>query len=77
MTIWRGFVIKMLWGWFVVTTFVGAPELSIPAAIGLAMMVRFMEPNRKSDKGFWEDIAWNTLGAGLTLGVGFIVHSFM
>ena len=36
-TMFTGFVLTILWGWFIVTTF-GLPQLSIPAAIGLALI---------------------------------------
>lgn len=44
--IWRGYVFSVLWGWFVVPfgTMAGVtiPLLSIPLAIGLAMVVSFL-----------------------------------
>lgn len=36
--IWDGYVLTVLWRWFVVPTF-HAPALSIPAAIGIALIV--------------------------------------
>jgi hypothetical protein len=36
----RGFVVSVLWGWFVVP--LGVVALNIPAAIGLAMLVRMV-----------------------------------
>ena len=35
---WSGFVLSVLWAWFVVPTF-GVREISIPVALGLALFV--------------------------------------
>lgn len=40
-TIWRGYVLSILWGWFIVTAF-GAKPLTIAAAIGVSCVVSFM-----------------------------------
>ena len=37
----RGFVLKILWNWFVVPV-TGLPELSIPMALGIALIVGFL-----------------------------------
>lgn len=39
--IWRGYVLSILWAWFVVPIF-GLPALSIPIAIGIGLVVGFM-----------------------------------
>jgi len=38
--LWTGYVLAVLWGWFVVPTF-GLPALSIPAAFGIALIASF------------------------------------
>ncbi len=40
-TLWKAFVVTKLWTWFIVPTF-GLPALSIPVAIGVAMVVTFL-----------------------------------
>jgi len=40
-TIWRGFVLSILWAWFAVPIF-GLPALSITAAIGVALVIGFL-----------------------------------
>lgn len=40
-TIWRSYVLSILWAWFIVTTF-GLPVLNIPTAIGLSCVVSFL-----------------------------------
>ena len=38
--IWRGYALAILWAWFAVPIFL-LPELSIPQAIGVLMMISF------------------------------------
>src|ERR1700758_5327768 len=38
LAVWRGFAIVCSWHWLIVPTFRSAPELSIPAAIGIAFL---------------------------------------
>lgn len=38
---WRGYVLCILWGWFVARTF-GLPELGIAQAIGLSYVVTYL-----------------------------------
>ncbi len=49
--VWSGYVLSILWAWFAVPAF-AAPALSIPAAIGVALIVGFMthqhQPEKKS-----------------------------
>lgn len=40
-SIWYGYVLSLIWGWFI-TPALGAPRLSIPAAIGVAAAIRFI-----------------------------------
>lgn len=42
-SIWSGYVITMLWRWFIVPAF-GAPAISIPVAIGMSLLVRMLRP---------------------------------
>lgn len=49
--LWRGYVLSILWGWFIVPTF-GAPALSLVMAIGLAIVVGMFTasiPSKKKD----------------------------
>lgn len=39
--IWKGYVLSILWGWFIVTTF-GAKPIGIAAAIGLSFSVTLL-----------------------------------
>jgi multisubunit Na+/H+ antiporter MnhB subunit len=39
--IWNGYVLSVLWRWFMVPTF-HLPTLSIPVAIGIAMVISYL-----------------------------------
>ncbi len=80
--VWSGYVLSLLWGWFLVPTF-GFPVLSIPAAIGLALIVRYLTAHKTDvtkDKTKDERIAeWGVafLWPALALLVGWIVKHWM
>lgn len=44
-TLWSGYVLSVLWEWFLVKPF-GAPALSIATAIGLSLIVSYMTAQR-------------------------------
>lgn len=82
-SIWSGYALSVLWAWFIVPTF-DLPLLSIPAAIGVSMIVSYMThqtiPSDK-DESFFEKIIKGILEAMLkpafTLGFGWIVKSWL
>lgn len=37
-SVWSGFVLSILWGWFIVPAF-HLPQISIPLAIGISLVV--------------------------------------
>lgn len=45
----NGLCLKVLWGWFIVEVF-GADPLSIPNALGVALVVRFMTHEQLTKK---------------------------
>jgi uncharacterized membrane protein len=47
--LYSGYVLSVLWAWFVVPTF-GLPALTIPVAIGLALIVSFMAKSDAEEK---------------------------
>lgn len=58
-TIWGGYVLSLLWAWFIASTF-SAPVLTITQAIGVRLVVGFMTMNSKTsdkDRAFGESIA--------------------
>lgn len=80
LSIWRGFILSILWGWFVVPAF-GLPALSIAFAIGVALIVGHLshEANVKRDdkKGFGAVVAGAFIGPAFTLLIGWIVTWFI
>jgi hypothetical protein len=84
--IWNGFVLSIMWGWFVVP--LGLPTITVPNAIGLALIVDLVRPYRKpddhkaGDKAGWAKMIFTIgadrfLGALALLGVGYAVKGFM
>jgi hypothetical protein len=82
LSIWEGFVLTKLWMWFVVPTF-GLPMLTIPVAIGLALIVGFLTHQMRQTNRDEEPLvqAASLFGhgffnAGVILFMGWVVHSF-
>lgn len=81
--VWRGYILTVLWGWFVVPTF-GLPALGVAAVIGISLIVAFMTMSTKTDNE--EGDAYEKLGKLLgrmilvpliALGMGWAVQLFM
>ena len=84
-SIFNGYALSVLWGWFVVPTF-GVPVLGIVPAIGIAMVVSYLthqiDTHKKEEKrSFGKTIAHSTVFAilkpSLALFFGWVVHLFM
>ena len=82
-SIWRGYVFSVLWGWFIVPTF-ALPALSIPLAIGIAMVVSFLtyqfhhnKDDRKTGDKVAAAVGTIILYPLLTLGIGWVVLQFI
>ncbi len=75
-SVFSGYVFSILWGWFIVTTF-GLPVLTIPAALGTILVVRYMTLKvDKSDKEKALDfMEWAKPLA--CLAIGFVIKLFM
>lgn len=81
--IWSGYVLSKLWLWFVVTTFEIAP-LSIPAAIGVSLVVRYLtysapvvDKTKSSADRLFEAVIYAFITPLFALVVGSIVNLFM
>ena len=83
----RGWVLTVMWGWFMVPVF-NAPSISIAAGLGISMIVSFLtsehKPATKSEtpkSEAWlrlaEQLVFAILYPLLTLAVGYIVQLFM
>ncbi len=83
-SIFNGYALSILWGWFMVTT-LKLPALSIVQAIGIALIVRFLtvqyDPQQENQKGFGEiffkSLMLSFLHSAFALFVGWIIHFFM
>lgn len=83
-SILNGWVLSILWGWFISPVF-GIPVITVGQAIGLAMVVSYLtyqhvdSNTRKNDKTeFYVNIMVAVLLRPLiTLGIGYIVHLFV
>lgn len=83
-SMWKGYVLTVLWAWFVVPTF-GLPALAIAPAIGLAMVVSFLTHQRDASKEpegdfsarMAKSVAHALVMPALVLGIGWVVHQFM
>lgn len=47
--VWKGYVLTILWAWFIVPIF-GLAAITIPQAIGLALIILFVTPTPSSSK---------------------------
>lgn len=63
-TILNGWALAKLWSWFIVKTF-ELPPLSIPAAIGLSIVVGYLTHQLDTKEN--KDEYWKTLVKGLAL----------
>lgn len=77
----RGWVLTKLWAWFIVPF--GAPALSIPYAIGLALIVTYLTSRTSITKTAPTEIDWTkafveiVVGPLLTLLLGWAVTLFL
>ena len=84
-SIFNGYVLSVLWGWFIVPVF-SLPELTVVPAIGIAIVVSYLtyqynESDDDDNKSFGEKmaklIAMAILRPLFVLFLGWIVHLFM
>lgn len=74
---WRGYVLSVLWGWFVVRGF-GLVSLSVPLAMGLALIVSFLTVSlAKTERSWTERIGLAALMPAMVLLIGWIVTKFL
>lgn len=79
----RGFVLSILWGWFLVP--LGLPVISIPLGIGVALIVTFLTAPGKAGKAeekataekLQERMTQVFLGPFIALLIGWVVHQFV
>lgn len=92
-TVFRGYVIKTFWFWFLMPLFPALPHLAILPAIGLSYLVGAFTPWKGLTQKEWEEVRSSnsaerttlglfngliyTVALALTLLGGYIVHCLM
>lgn len=79
--IWKGYVLSVLWAWFLVAHF-SAPALSIPLAIGVSLIVGLLTAkvspqDAEADPKFGWTVAISLIGPAGFLLLGWIVKAFL
>ncbi len=83
----NGFVFMIFWKWFIAST-LNVPPISLPQAIGLALLFRYLMPNSKSESSgkSLDDITEEGIGTSLaimffvglaTIGMGWLIFQFI
>jgi hypothetical protein len=82
MVIWQGYVLAILWGWFMVPAF-GLTPLSVPMAIGVSMVASSFTGKKRSynemtdPKKNWQNMVFPFLSPAFALGVGWVVKQYV
>lgn len=79
----RGWVLSILWSWFITPVF-HAPKLSVAAAAGLSSIVSLLTTNygeaqdeEMKKKPFWQKMLFSIFISVFMLGVGWVINLFM
>jgi hypothetical protein len=85
-SIWSGYVLSVLWAWFLVPAF-HVTSINIALAIGVSIVIRMLtfqvnqerdEKKERSKTELWtQTLVWSFLYPLLALGMGAIVHQFI
>ncbi len=83
-SLFNGYALSILWGWFIVPTF-KLPVLGVVPAIGVAMVIGHLtrQPQKNEDKNkkfvqvFTEGILTSLFNSAFIILFGWIVHLFM
>jgi hypothetical protein len=79
---WEGYVLSVLWAWFAVPAF-GLPPLSIPLAIGLALVAGALTNHKAGNEAKDPDAGWSAvviygcMKPAVALLFGWIAKGFM
>lgn len=78
LTIIGGWVLSVMWNWFIPVIFHGAPYLTVSQAIGVSLVVSaFMRPEKPRKEEWWIPVAEALLRLALLLLFGFIAHQYV
>ncbi len=77
--IYGGFVLYVLWGWFIVP--LGVPQIGIAWAIGISTVFHLIAPSqplpKTDDEHVWQNVAYVLLKPFIALAIGWTAKSFM
>jgi hypothetical protein len=80
LSLYSGYVLSVLWGWFIVSTF-DAPNLSIIEAIGICLIVGFFKTSTNTEEEFFElatRLAFGSLiNSSVALVFGYVCFQFI
>lgn len=82
--IWRGYILSILWGWFIVSTF-EAPPLGVAAAIGVSLVISYLtkqndeykDESKSQMERVIQSIVYAFLDPAVALAFGWAVHAFL
>lgn len=82
-SVWSGYVLTILWGWFIVPVF-HLPALLLVPAMGLGLVVRYLThqydryvSTESSSKQLLNGLVYSALAPALMLGIGAILVRWM
>jgi hypothetical protein len=83
-SMWSGYVLSVMWEWFVVPVF-HAPQMSVAVAIGLSMLIGMLTRNPQEESKKETDTAsmmvssfsWAFLYPLFMMGLSYFVHLFV
>jgi hypothetical protein len=80
---WNGYVLSVLWAWFIVTAF-AAPKLSVAAACGVSLVYGHLKlktpsvkDNRGADEKLIDAVVYGFLAPAFTLVFGWIIKGLL
>lgn len=81
LTCYRGLMLVKFWEWFAMSSFKGLPHLTIPSAIGLALLVACLTHQRnksgEEETTFAEDLGYGFVKISVMFFIGWVITLFM
>lgn len=79
LTVWEGFVLKVLWAWFLLP--LGLPAIGMAHAVGISALVGLLAhqapPDLNDDDRLHKVFQWAVCGPIAALALGWIAKQFM
>jgi len=80
-TVWRGYVLSVMWAWFIVATF-GMPAITVPVAVGImygVMLFKHMPSKIETDnrQEYSTLLVFDVIAPAVVLLFGWIAKAFM